>query len=49
MNRIEIIGLFTALDELCENEQIESVKSVIKAVLDEAKQKPGKKDKGDDD
>ena len=37
MNRIEIIGLFTALEKLCENENYEDVKAVIKAVLDEAR------------
>ncbi len=37
MNRIEIIGLFTALEKLCDNENYEDVKAVIKAVLEEAK------------
>ena len=37
MNKIEIIGLFTALEKLCDNENYEDVKEVIKAVLKEAR------------
>ena len=37
MNRIEIVGLFTALEKLCESGKYEEVLEVIKAVLEEAK------------
>jgi len=37
MNRIELIGLFTALERLCENEKYDDVKEVIKVVLEEAR------------
>ena len=36
MNRIEIVGLFTALESLCEKEDLESIRKVVKAVLYEA-------------
>jgi len=36
MNRIEIVGLFTALDSFCEKDDIESIKKIVKAVLNEA-------------
>jgi hypothetical protein len=36
MNRIGIVGLFTALDALCEKEDIESIKRIVNAVLSEA-------------
>ena len=39
MNRIEIVGLFSALDELCESEQYDAVKRIIKKVLREAESK----------
>ena len=39
MNRIEIVGLFTALKELCKQEDMEAVENVIDAVLKEALQK----------
>ena len=35
MNRIEFIGLFTALDELVKQGNIEAVGRVVNAVLDE--------------
>ena len=37
MNGAGIVGLFTALEKLCENEKYEDVKQVIRAVLEEAK------------
>jgi tetrahydromethanopterin S-methyltransferase subunit F len=36
MNRIEIVGLFTAMKELADNGQMDSIKNIINAVLDEA-------------
>ena len=42
MNRIEIIGLFTALKQLCDKEDMEGVKEVVKAVLEEARSKDDK-------
>jgi len=39
MNRIEIVGLFSALDKMCELKQYEAVESVIKKVLREAESK----------
>jgi len=36
MNRIEIVGLFSALDKMCELKQYEAVEAVIKKVLNEA-------------
>jgi len=39
MNRIEIVGLFSALEELCELGQYEAVKKIIKKVLNEAESK----------
>lgn len=48
MNRIEIVSLFTALDHLCEKEDLEGVRKIVKATLDEAKSKDrGKKQKED--
>jgi len=43
MNRIEIVGLFSALNKMCEMKQYEAVESVIKDVLVEA-QSAKKKD-----
>ena len=37
MNRIGIVGLFTALEKLCESGKYDDVQAVIKAVLEEAK------------
>ena len=42
MNRIEIVGLFTALERLCEKKDLEGIEGIVKAVLDEAKLKKGK-------
>ena len=39
MNRIEIIGLFSALDKLCELEQHDAVREVVQKVLKEAESK----------
>jgi len=36
MNRIEIVGLFTAMKELCKKKQYDSVETIVDAVLDEA-------------
>jgi hypothetical protein len=47
MNRIEIIGLFTALDELCEMKKLDSVQRIVKEVLHEAKTKNTKKPEKD--
>jgi hypothetical protein len=41
MTRIEIIALFSALDKLCDNGDIKSIKEVVQEVLKEA----GKDDK----
>ena len=37
LNRIEIVGMFTALKALADKEDIESIKTIVNAVLDEAK------------
>jgi len=37
MNRIGIVGLFTALEQLCEKNDIEAIKKIVDAVLHEAK------------
>ena len=39
MNRIEIIGLFTALDELVKEGNIKAVERIVNAVLEEARSK----------
>ncbi|GHU87113.1 hypothetical protein FACS1894202_00690 [Clostridia bacterium] len=36
MNRIEIVGLFSALERLVENKDIEGVEKIVKKVLREA-------------
>ena len=36
MNRIVIVGLFTALKELCKEKKIDSIETIVDAVLDEA-------------
>ena len=36
MNRIEIVGLFSALKRLCDNKDYEGVEKIVDAVLDEA-------------
>ncbi len=36
MNRIEIVGLFTALKKLCEKKDMESIEEIVDAVLNEA-------------
>ena len=37
MNRIEIVGLFTALKELCKDKKLDSIEIIVDAVLEEAK------------
>jgi hypothetical protein len=36
MNRIEIVGLFSALEILCEERNIEGIEKIVKRVLNEA-------------
>jgi hypothetical protein len=36
VNRIEIVGLFTALKKLCEKQDMESIEEIVDAVLNEA-------------
>jgi hypothetical protein len=36
VNRIEIVGLFSALEILCEEKNIEGVEKIVKRVLNEA-------------
>jgi hypothetical protein len=36
MNRIEIVGLFSALEVLCEQKNIEGIEKIVKRVLNEA-------------
>jgi hypothetical protein len=36
MNRIEIVGLFTAMKEMCKKKQYDSIEIMVDAVLDEA-------------
>jgi len=36
MNRIEIVGLFTAIERMCEKNDIEGIKILTKRVLNEA-------------
>jgi len=36
MNRIEIVGLFTAMKEMCKKKQYDSIEVLVDAVLDEA-------------
>jgi len=40
MHRIEIVGLFTALKELCVNKNYNSIETIVDAVLNEAKTEP---------
>jgi len=45
MNRIEIVGLFSAIQELMEAKQYESVERIVGKVLREAENRPiSKKD-----
>ena len=37
MNRIEIVGLFTALERFCQKKDIESISQVVAEVLREAR------------
>ena len=41
MNRIAIIGLFTALDELIKEGNIKAIDRIVNAVLEEARSKKG--------
>jgi hypothetical protein len=44
VNRIEIVGLFTALSKLCQKKDIESIEEIVNAVLNEAiSKKPAEK------
>jgi len=36
MNRIEIVGLFTAIERMCEKNDLEGIKILTKRVLNEA-------------
>lgn len=36
MNRIEIIGLFTAIERMCEKKDLEGIEILTKRVLNEA-------------
>ncbi|MDR2559908.1 MAG: hypothetical protein LBC86_10285 [Oscillospiraceae bacterium] len=36
MNRIEIVGLFSALEVLCEDKNIKGIETIVKRVLNEA-------------
>ena len=38
MNRIELIGMFTAMKELAKSGNVEGLEKVLDVVLDEAKQ-----------
>jgi len=51
INRIEIIGLFTAIKELCEAKEFDRIKTIVDAVLEEAryKTKPKSQTEIDDD
>jgi len=40
MNRIEIVGLFTALKELCDKKEYDSIERIVVAVLNEAQTQP---------
>ena len=48
MNRIEIVGMFTALKALAEKDDIESIKKIIDAVLEEAQYAKKSKKKQED-
>ncbi len=45
MNRIEIVGLFTALEKLCDKNDLESVKQVVSEVLREARSEKNESEK----
>lgn len=49
MNRIEIVGLFMALKKLCDKNDLDAVKDVIEAVLEEAQSEKSKSDGKKDD
>jgi hypothetical protein len=50
MNRIEIVGMFTALSRLCEKKDMEGIEKIVNAVLDEAKtEKSNKKNTENED
>jgi hypothetical protein len=48
MNRIEIVGLFTALEQLCEKEDLAAIKKIVEAVLFEARTERKEKPKDDE-
>ena len=48
MNRIEIVGLFSALEVLCEQKNIDGVEKIVKRVLNEAMTKEEKDNKKED-
>jgi len=45
MNKYEVIGIFTAMDELCKAKQYESLSKVIKKTLEAAEGKGSQPDK----
>ena len=45
MNRVEMIGFFTALKALADSDNMPAIKSVIDAVLDEARTESKKDEK----
>jgi hypothetical protein len=50
MNRIEIVGMFTALKRLCKSKDFEGIEEIVDAVLDEAQTaKPNKKNTENED
>ena len=49
MNRIVIVGLFTALKELCKKKEFDSIERIVDAVLSEAQQVPKKPSKQQSD
>ena len=48
MNRIGIVGLFTALERLCDKKDLEGIEGIVKAVLDEARVKKPKTENEED-
>jgi hypothetical protein len=48
MNRIEIVGMFTALSRLCEKKDMEGIEKIVNAVLEEAQTTKPKKTENED-
>ena len=44
MNRIEIVGLFTAIERMCEQNDMEGIRKLAKRVLNEAMSAENKKE-----